>query len=1009
MKLQIYYIFSLMVLGCGLYTATNAQSFGMEQNSNGSYTIWMGGGSITTNTQGQYSVSNNQGTYCTGCYATPVYGYTNVYYAPNPGGQPFQQIVSAPPTGYSSYTIANNTVTYYNAQGGYMGTVAFGATIGNGFGMIGYAEGCTTCAQLTAQQQASTQWNTTFVSNFQAQTISYQQQTLASLQAQMSASYNQGNTYNYYYYFYAVQQVSGGVGATPLPPPPAALPLALPLNATPPANTSVIKLSADCGGNSIYVAPNGTAFILPAGAQVGALNIDKDDFSNGALYSFYIGGIQYAASETFYTRNNGAPLQFRGYYQVVDGRCDLTKPYPFNASSYPANPNGSIEVVRLKVEQSASGCQLVQEKVTYITYSGIPSTIPNTGNAWQDENTEIESATPVSTVPCSSTPIKCPGAGAGDTNSGAELEAYVKGGHTSGGISRVQGFLNSRTKNTVKIYLYDCSTNKVKHTLTKEALNELTTAEQDAEMLKFNSGNFTAADQDIAIKGCLQNGKWQYEVKYNSTKLAPHPKVADPTVLAAVNDEIKKQADDAVKKLKSAHARSAGESITVTGGEVFSKTSMDLFETLSAIYDVGKDIINDGKMPDKIWDGGKRANNVTDGTIATAHGKSPFQMPTIISGCTDQLIDEATGTVQLVKTTFEFVKHPIKTAQTTWNGVKALDWGKVKQIAKDASGITNFNKGGDPAKYQGGKTGVQVALIAFAVVKNVANTGIKVVNDGGENLTKFQTFMPDGANSSSVGDALQNAMVNNKLVDNINNEKLLTKNVSGTDNFVVGVEKQSNNSIVYKVKESELVDHRTGTPYTYDDLLDGAKDVDKPKTNITVNGIEEITTDAGQKGGWNKELNKPEPNKVYNVQNTNTGKPHKYTTGVGGRVEKVEAELKLAPRDRNGYQQSVKCNGSKGGTLGSDQGGHLIGSRFDGAGEQINLVPMTSDVNLSQWKTMENNWAAQLNPVPPGVPKTVKIQIDVKYDDPLKPNRPTRFIVTETIGTAAPVQSIFIN
>lgn len=94
------------------------------------------------------------------------------------------------------------------------------------------------------------------------------------------------------------------------------------------------------------------------------------------------------------------------------------------------------------------------------------------------------------------------------------------------------------------------------------------------------------------------------------------------------------------------------------------------------------------------------------------------------------------------------------------------------------------------------------------------------------------------------------------------------------------------------------------------------------------------------------------------------------------------------------------------GTPGTDQGGHLIGSRFDGAGEQINLVPMTSDLNLSRWKTMENNWATQLSAVPP---TTVNVKIDIKYDDALKPNRPTRFIVTETIGTASPVQTTFNN
>jgi filamentous hemagglutinin len=70
---------------------------------------------------------------------------------------------------------------------------------------------------------------------------------------------------------------------------------------------------------------------------------------------------------------------------------------------------------------------------------------------------------------------------------------------------------------------------------------------------------------------------------------------------------------------------------------------------------------------------------------------------------------------------------------------------------------------------------------------------------------------------------------------------------------------------------------------------------------------------------------------------------------------------KLA-RDRNRYQQSVKCKKLKDAQPG-DQGGHLIGSQFDGAGEQINLVPMRPGINQApgSYAAMEQQWANALN------------------------------------------------
>ncbi|NOQ65507.1 MAG: hypothetical protein GQ582_13430 [Methyloprofundus sp.] len=150
------------------------------------------------------------------------------------------------------------------------------------------------------------------------------------------------------------------------------------------------------------------------------------------------------------------------------------------------------------------------------------------------------------------------------------------------------------------------------------------------------------------------------------------------------------------------------------------------------------------------------------------------------------------------------------------------------------------------------------------------------------------------------------------------------------------------------------------------------RDVPPPKRN-------EIELEPGQKGGWNKELNgKLEPNTDYKVGNKT------YKTDDQGRVARVEGELTLSKHDRNTHQQgkSGKEGGIKDG-LKKDDGGHLIASIFDGAGEQINYVPMDSNLNRSAWKKMENTWAEALkkDPVP-----VVKVSIMPVYSNSKRPN-----------------------
>lgn len=92
----------------------------------------------------------------------------------------------------------------------------------------------------------------------------------------------------------------------------------------------------------------------------------------------------------------------------------------------------------------------------------------------------------------------------------------------------------------------------------------------------------------------------------------------------------------------------------------------------------------------------------------------------------------------------------------------------------------------------------------------------------------------------------------------------------------------------------------------------------------------------------------------------------------------------------NGYQRR-KAVTAKGGDKTNDQGGHLLAARFGGAGEQINLVPMSKTINQSggSWYQMEQQWANALAQ-PGGKVENIKIKI-LDFDTN---GRPGRFEVT---------------
>ena len=86
---------------------------------------------------------------------------------------------------------------------------------------------------------------------------------------------------------------------------------------------------------------------------------------------------------------------------------------------------------------------------------------------------------------------------------------------------------------------------------------------------------------------------------------------------------------------------------------------------------------------------------------------------------------------------------------------------------------------------------------------------------------------------------------------------------------------------------------------------------------------------------------------------------------------------------------------------GIDQGGHIVGSRFFGPGEQINLYPQSANLNQGAWKQMESSWADEMV-----AGKDVKIQVDAVFNGASK--RPDAFEVSYWID-GIKTKRTFIN
>ena len=138
---------------------------------------------------------------------------------------------------------------------------------------------------------------------------------------------------------------------------------------------------------------------------------------------------------------------------------------------------------------------------------------------------------------------------------------------------------------------------------------------------------------------------------------------------------------------------------------------------------------------------------------------------------------------------------------------------------------------------------------------------------------------------------------------------------------------------------------------------------------------------------------------------------YRYSTDEFGRISKVEVdELVLKKGTRNSYSQRVAGREDRvveADTVeGLDDGGHLIGTQFNGSGDLDNLVSMNRDINRSggAWFNMEKEWAKALKETPP---KKVTVNIEPIYSG--KSLRPDRFKVMYEIEGKMPEVKTILN
>ena len=175
-------------------------------------------------------------------------------------------------------------------------------------------------------------------------------------------------------------------------------------------------------------------------------------------------------------------------------------------------------------------------------------------------------------------------------------------------------------------------------------------------------------------------------------------------------------------------------------------------------------------------------------------------------------------------------------------------------------------------------------------------------------------------------------------------------------------------------------------PVKRDQLISMTKVNETKGTGKGGSGVSEIKTfmEKGQHF-TNGRKNKLKPNSRYK-----TGEyDYYYETDHLGRISNFDTDKLQLTKRINRLSHSRNTPGK---VKGQDHAGHLAADRFGGSPRIDNLVSQLSDVNLKQYKKLEEKWALALKDIPP---KKVTVDVDINYSG--ENMRPDKFIINYTI------------
>ena len=326
-------------------------------------------------------------------------------------------------------------------------------------------------------------------------------------------------------------------------------------------------------------------------------------------------------------------------------------------------------------------------------------------------------------------------------------------------------------------------------------------------------------------------------------------------------------------------------------------------------------------------------------------------------------------------------------AADMYSAASGKDWGTGRELDGTERGLRAAFSLFDliPAgKYLSGlvKTGKTAGVVG---VKTSLKTAWKEgLEQGAKNLDNFKGVL---RNAKSFGDTiLSKVKTYGQQLDNLRPSKVLSKSAESLSNGLRHADnvlsEAAQNFRLNMGLEPQLVggtmpsgggklSHLADNLSAFSKNLDGSVDeVVQAGSKAGKGTLDNIIKD----GSHFDEVGKLKPNVRYQ-----TGEfEYLYQTDDLGRLTDWNApELQLT--ERNGR---LPHDSNTPGKLPGDHAGHLAGDRFGGSPEIDNLVSQLSDVNLSDYKKLENQWAKALEEG-----KDVSVNVKVNYvGDSLRPD-----------------------